>query len=506
MSTKYWPRVVLTSMALVLETGACSRTKEVQQPPPLLAGDVKVNWDRVVTVSKTTPTLQVVPNAQLRRGSRIHDPAFQALKELGADDVRYAPWVCYPKLGVAELEPPKDGKTSWDFSLIDPIIEDFMNATSPHPVVINFSTIPEWMLKIEKPTPYPADPDQVTWDYEKGTELRDSSLKEAADYYARLVSWYTQGGFTDEFGKRHASGHHYKIDYWKVLNEIEMEHQMTPETYTRVYDAVVEAIHRVDPRIRFIGHDLAGTAKEYFEYFLNHKNHKPGIPIDMISYHFYARPTPDQTPEVTQYTCWEQADHFLEVVEYIQNIRARLSPETQTDVDELGTISANDHEHTPGGEQIPNSYWNLSGSMYAYLYAELAKRGVEVAGVSQLDGYPTQYPSVSMVDWSTGQPNARFWVLKLLHDNFGPGDKMVDTHLDCPYVYAQAFLTPQGQRRLLVLSKRDRPFSVSISGSQGAEVSYVDQTTGFQPPASASLTGNQLTLRGFEVAVVNLSK
>jgi hypothetical protein len=30
----------------------------------------------------------------------------------------------------AELEPPKDGKTSWDFSLIDPMMEDLMNATA----------------------------------------------------------------------------------------------------------------------------------------------------------------------------------------------------------------------------------------------------------------------------------------------------------------------------------------------------------------------------------------
>jgi len=74
---------------------------------------------------------------------------------------------------LAELEPPKDGKTFWDFSLIDPVTEDFMSATSQHPVIFNFSTIPQWMLKIENPAPYPADPDQVTWDYEKGTELRD---------------------------------------------------------------------------------------------------------------------------------------------------------------------------------------------------------------------------------------------------------------------------------------------------------------------------------------------
>ena len=44
------------------------------------------------------------------------------------------------------------------------------------------------------------------WDYEQGTELRDPSFKEVADYYARLLSWYTKGGFTDELGKRHESG------------------------------------------------------------------------------------------------------------------------------------------------------------------------------------------------------------------------------------------------------------------------------------------------------------
>jgi hypothetical protein len=220
-------------------------------------------------------------------------------------------------------------------------------------------------------------------------------------------------------------------------------------------------------------------------------------------------PTPDQTQEIMQYTYWEQADHFLEVVEYIQNIRARLSPETRTTTDELGSICADDSEQDKPAhvtKPIPNSYWNLCGGLYAYLYAELAKRGIEVAGESQLVGYPTQYPSVSMVDWNTGQPNARFWVLKLLHDNFGPDDKLVETHFDIPYVYAQAFVPPQGQRKLLLVNKRDRAFEVSTPGSQGSEVTYVDQSTSFQPPASAHLGENHLTLSGLEVAVVNLSK
>ena len=42
------------------------------------------------------------------------------------------------------------------------------------------------------------------------------------DYYGRLVSWYTQGGFTDEYGVKHESNHKYNIDIWEVLNEPEV--------------------------------------------------------------------------------------------------------------------------------------------------------------------------------------------------------------------------------------------------------------------------------------------
>ena len=504
-------QLALFSIFFVIFLTACARKEIVSKPAPapMEKAKVTVNWDKVVIVSKTTPTLQVVVNPVFRPGGKIHDQVFQALSGLGADYVRYVPWLPYPKLGVAELEPPADGKTSWDFSLIDPMMEDFMNATAGHSVIINFSTIPQWMFKTEKPGSYPADPNQPTWDYEKGTDFRDPSLKEVADYYSRLVSWYTQGGFTDEYGKRHESGHHYKIPYWEVLNEVDGEHSMTPQTYTQVYDAIVAAVHRVDPQIKFVGLGLGGTSKDYFEYFLNHKNHKPGIPLDMISYHFYAVPTPDQTPEIMQYTYWDQADHFLQVVEYIQDIRARLSPETQTTNDELGSISADDLEQDKPGhvvKPIPNSYWNLCGGLYAYLYTELAKRGIEVAGESQLVGYPSQFPSVSMVDWNTGQPNARFWVLKLLHDNFGPGDKLVETNLDSPYVYGQAFVTREGQRKLLLVNKRDRVFEVSTPAAQGSEVTFVDQSTNLLPPASAHLSENALSLSGYEVAVVNLSQ
>src|ERR1700760_799703 len=136
--------------------------------------EVTVDWSKTVIVSRSTPTLQVVVNPMLRSGSSMHDASFQALKNLQADYVRYVPWLPYPRLGVAELKAPADGQTSWGFSVIDPMTIDFLEATKGHPAVLNFSTIPQWMYKTEKPVKYPEDPDKVSWDYEQGTELRDA--------------------------------------------------------------------------------------------------------------------------------------------------------------------------------------------------------------------------------------------------------------------------------------------------------------------------------------------
>jgi Glycosyl hydrolases family 39 len=469
---------------------------------------IDIHWDKMVRVSQTTPTLQVVVNPPLRRGTSVHDNAFQALHDLGADYVRYVPWLPYPKLAVAELEPPHDSETSWDFSLIDPMTIGFLDATKGHSVILNFSTIPEWMYRTDKPVPYPADANQVTWDYEQGTELRDASMKEVADYYARLLAWYTKGGFADEFGERHESGYHYSIPYWEVLNEIDYEHSMTPESYTRLYDEVVTAMKAVQPDLKFVGLALASEDNpKFFEYFLDHKNHKPGVPLDFISYHFYASPTPDQGLDVEQFTYFDQADGFLKSVRYIEAIRKRLSPETKTTIDEIGVISADDQSQGDTShvtKPIPAAYWNLAGAMYAYVFGELAKIGIDAAGESQLVGYPTQFPSVSMVDWNDGKPNARFWVLKLLHDSFGPGDKIVGSEDTPPNLYSLAFLKQNAEKRVLIVNKRDRTASVSISGASGGQIQFVDPSTGFGPPATAKLTSDELKIGGFSVSLVTL--
>jgi hypothetical protein len=298
-----------------------------------------------------------------------------------------------------------------------------------------------------------------------------------------------------------------------VLNEPDLERNLTPEAYTRLYDAVVEAMRRVQPATKFGGISLAypGGQPLYFEHFLDPKNHKPGIPLDFITYHFYAVPTPDQTPEVQQHTFFAQADGFLNVVRYIEVIRQRLSPATQTMVNEIGSISAEDlGQGQPGYvfKPIPASYWSLSGAVYAYLFGELTRMGIDVAGESQLVGYPTQFPSVSMVEWEKGTPNPRYWVLKLLKDRLGPGDKVVDMQGALGGsrgpLYALGFVKPDGKRRLLLVNKRDRAATLVVAGASGGQVDSVDQTTGFRPPASSRLESDSVTLNGLAVAVVTL--
>lgn len=191
-------------------------------------------------------------------------------------------------------------------------------------------------------------------------------------------------------------------------------------------------------------YDYDGPA--FFGYFLDPRNHHPGVRLDAISYHFYANVFSDYPLETWQFSFFDQADHFLDVIRYVKTLQQMLSPLTQTSIDEIGTTFGYPTDNVQPRTLIPNFYWNLSGALYAYVYVRLSQLGI---GESQFTGFPGQFPSCSMVDWNTGQPNARFWVLRLIKDNFRPNDKLVDTRLVLPSVniqgssvYAQGFVSP----------------------------------------------------------------
>ena len=495
------------SMCLLFSILLASGALNAQEAPV----KVDVKWNKVIRVSKTAPTILYIGTPKTKPGAPLHDPMLNAIRDLGADFVRYAPCNLYPRLSVAELEPPTRTSTSWDFSLIDPYTEDAFKALSGHPVEFTLSTIPEWMFKTPKPVGYPKDPEELFYGYEQGTELRDPTYKEVADYYARVVSWYANGGFTDELGKWHESGHHYKVDSWGVLNEPDIEHGLSPEVYTKLYDAVVKAIRKVSPQTKFvsISSSYVGGHPDVIDYFLDPKHHQPGIPLDFISYHFYAVPGADETLAIYPYTMFVQADRFLEVVSYIETIRKRLSPKTGTMVDEVGTMLPTDWDQGKPGyvfKPIAPAYWNLSAAIYAYVFAGLARQGIDVATESLVPGYPGQFPSIAILDWDTGAPNARYRVLKLIIDNFRPGDKIIEAQASGGNLMVQAFAGPKGERKLLVVNKRDVEYRLTLAGAKGGKLEVVDQTTGSNLPSSSTLNSDGFTLGGLGVAVVTLGK
>jgi hypothetical protein len=107
-----------------------------------------------------------------------------------------------------------------------------------------------------------------------------------------------------------------------------------------------------------------------------------------------------------------------------------------------------------------------------------------------------------MMNYNTAEPNPRFWVLKLLKDHFGPGDKLVDTTNPNGSLSVQAFETKQG-KTLLVINKRNRAEQITLpADADGASVSLVAPSTGDHAPAQETLHGRTLSLQPFEVAVL----
>jgi hypothetical protein len=492
---------IIATIALLGLAAAATRASNLPE--------VRPDWNKPTTVVKTSITMEVCVEPPMRREKSTHDALFHTLSDLKGDYARLAFWYPYPKLAVAELEPPTKDKTSWDFSLIDPIVADFINAANGRRVMINISTIPQWMFKTPQQVRYPADPDEIMWTYDPGSELRDPSLREVRDYFVRLVSWYTLGGFTDELGHRHESGHHYKIDAWEVLNEADYEHEISPQLYTRIYDEVVAALKALQPAMKFSGPAVADTRSrpDYFEYFLDAKNHKPGIPIDMVSYHIYVGPQPDESPDVQQHSFFREVDGFISTVKYLEVIHQRLAPHAMTFINELGTVTSDNFGLHP---IIAPTYWNLSGATFAYAYLQLVKLQIDLIAGAELINYPAQFPGASMTDWNTGLPNARYQAMKLLRDEITPGDRLVENPprektVTLPQDFAaQGFLATNGERKVLVINKRERPLHIHLPGAAGARVDYVDVKTGSGAPASRRLESEDVTLDGFAVAVVHL--
>jgi Galactose binding lectin domain len=346
--------------------------------------------------------------------------------------------------------------TYYDFTWPDESMVDFMVASGngTRTAIPNFSTPPQWLYNTDRVI-YPDDPLECFWNYESSNEVVDKTYKTFGDYYGRLVAYYAEGGFNDEYG-RFIPGYYFNISIWEVLNEVEGEHHDNPAEYTAIYDAVVQGIQRFAPNavknnnMKFVGLALeSDTDFSYATYFLNSSNHLPGVPVDIISFHFYASSSSrDGGVNASDYeNFFVEAESFLQDAAQFMAIRDSSDyPNALIDGDELGVIlpDDNDAKWTSDDPGFPLIYWNAAAALYAFEFGRLSEIGFDVVGMSQLVGYPTtnitrrdtgenytlapQFPSVAMLDWVTGSGTARYWVLKLFIDTLVPfSDQVINT-------------------------------------------------------------------------------
>ena len=483
---------------------------------------VTANWKQPIGVAATIPTTQILSHAYTLRTSPIHDALFGALKDLHTDDTRLQFWYSVTAQAVLELKEPTATETYWDFQYADPLVADYYaNTEGKHH--LNITTIPRWMFNV--PTlEVPKDPTASFYAYTDNTTgalLKDPSGKQIADYQARIFQWYTKGGFTDEAGKFHKSDHHYKVEYWDVLNEPDFENKITVEQFTRIYDAVTEAIHKIDPNVEFYAPEVSGSEVPWAKYFLDPKNHQPGsLPVRWFTFHNYvnAKNEPDTwqakyfTDPAKSETDGASARVLVDRIHQVLKIRDDLSPQTKVIVDELGTF--NDIKDTEEACRAPEPYqaykplyWNAIGANWAYIFIASERLGLPVFSMSQMIGYPTQCPSISMFDKDTAKPNAHYWVLSLINKHFGPGNTLVKTESSTSDVEVQAATTPSGNKVLLV-NTSNRNITVKLDDSytdMHLVADTVDELSGENAPRHEKLSGRSITLAPFAVAVVSQS-
>ena len=330
-----------------------------------------------------------------------------------------------------------------------------------------------------------------------------------ARFAARFVAWYTAGGFTDECGGVHTSGLHYNWTYLSVLNED--EHHMVPEDgpeYTVCWDAWKKEIAKVNPHLTLIGPETYYMKDEpnslkYNEYFLNASNHADGKAPAVVSNH-------NAPGNFDGFDTW-----FDAFAVPLDKLRQDISPTTEMVLNEvvLGVSDwcATDPNKKESGcpnwassdsrGRLANRQtlsWNHDATVFAYNFARLAELGYLYVTSDQLVGgpWPDNFPSVSSLDWTTGEPNAKYYSVKLLAAAFGTRSRsLMETSVaGSDDVYARGFVmtdggggdgSGSGEKGVLLLNKGTDPVTFSsapFAGWGGVVLEGVGGEPGFTPP------------------------
>jgi len=170
--------------------------------------------------------------------------------------------------------------------------------------------------------------------------------------------------------------------------------------------------------------------------------------------------------------------------------------------------------------------WNSAAAVFALGYATLAELGYKYVGADQLVGgtWPDNEPAVSCLDWQTGEPNVKYYAIKMLADSVGSkasktiykstltgagtggaGTKYAGPIHAMPYEMA-------GQKAMLVVNMKQTAQVLTVVGATvGATVSVLEvdvnsKEPGFTgPPATRKVgAGGEVDLGPFAIALIDM--
>ena len=119
-----------------------------------------------------------------------------------------------------------------------------------------------------------------------------------------------------------------------------------------------------------------------------------------------------------------------------------------------------------------------------------------------------QYPSVALLNWTTGEGTAKYWTTKLLIETADiDNDQAVvtqTTDVGGQNVFSQAFVGKNGRRWVLIINKQYANVDVLLPGCTRGRMQIVNDASGFGPPTEVTLTIDKITLSPYAVAVVHM--
>ena len=184
-----------------------------------------------------------------------------AAQPLGALD----PW--HTRVQVISSGIPLTAPNTWDFTELNAMFAP-VQATGDHSPELQIGTAPAFMS-------------------DASGHILPASFSDFAGMSANLVRYYNTGGFTGGSpAAQYRSPTPYPVTWWGIFNEPN-GNGLTPQQYTDLYNAVVPAMARVDPSIKFLAVELSdyvSQAAAFMPAFVS------GVtaPVDVLATHFYS--------------------------------------------------------------------------------------------------------------------------------------------------------------------------------------------------------------------------